>query len=149
MASVLVSWVKGHLNGEKTIQHKLNDEAHSLACEFFTRDQGYYNPSTSVLDPPSSEILILLDNSTLTSKMSTFLREQLTTAQIQATICKSENWEEITFNKVDWDSYGRALNHASQCYRISLIKLSHKLCNTNYQNKEYYGKSDTCPCYLS
>ncbi len=94
MVSVLVSWVKGHLNGEKTIQHNLNDEAHSLACEFFTRDQGYYNPSISVLDPPSSEISILLDNSTLTSKMSTFLREQLTTAQIQATICKSENWED-------------------------------------------------------
>ncbi len=145
MASVLISWVKGHLNGEKTIQHKLNDEAHSLACEFLTRDQGYYNPSTSVLDPPYSGISILFDNSTLTSKMSTFSREQLTAVKIQATICKSEKWEEITFNRVDWDSYGRALSHASRCDRISLIKLSHKLCNTNYQNKEYYGNLIRAP----
>lgn len=94
-------------NGEKTVQHRLNDEAHSLAYDILVKDQGYYNPSTRVIDPLSSGISILFDNSTLTSKMSTFLREQLTTAPLQATICKS------------------------------LIKLLHKLCNTNHQNKKY------------
>ncbi len=87
---VQISWVKGHFNGEKAVQHELNDEAHSLAYDFLANDQGYYNPSTRVIDPTSSEISILFDNSTLTSKLSTFLREQLMTTQLQATICKSE-----------------------------------------------------------
>ncbi len=128
------------------MQHRLNDEAHFLAQDFLANDQGYYNLRTRVIDPPSSEIFILFDNSTLTSKLSTFLREQLTTTQLQATICTSEEWKESTFNKVDWESYGKALKQASRCHRISLIILSHKLCNTNHQNKKYYGNPDTCPC---
>lgn len=55
--------------GRKNIPHKLNDEAYSLAYNFLARDQGCYNPSTTVINPPSSEILILFDNSTLTSKI--------------------------------------------------------------------------------
>ncbi len=40
-----LSWVKGHHNGGKLVQHPFNDRAHSLAYNFITQDQGYYNPS--------------------------------------------------------------------------------------------------------
>jgi hypothetical protein len=31
-----------------------------------------------------------------------------------------------------------------RCHRISISKLTHKLLNTNYQNKKYYGKPLCC-----
>jgi hypothetical protein len=99
---VTLSWVKGHHNGEKLIQHSLNDEAHSVAYNFITQDQGNYNPSSTVIDPPTAEISILFDHSTLISKVSSFLREQLTATPLQATkatICKAENWTSEVFSK--------------------------------------------------
>ncbi len=50
------------------------------------------------------------------------------------------------FHKIDWEAYRKALSRKSRNHRISWIKLSHRLVNTNVQNKKYYNKSDTCPC---
>ncbi len=99
-----------------------------------------------ILDPPSYEVSILFDNCTLTSKLPSTLREQLYTTPLINTICKTENWSIDTFQKVNWTSYGSAFSSQPWCHRISITKLKHKSLNSNYQNKKYYGKSDTCPC---
>ncbi len=143
---ISLTWVKGHHSGKKMIQHKLNEDAHHLAYNFIAKDQGYYNPSTTSIDPPSAEISILFNGSTLTSKISSFLRDQLTSGPLQSMICKAENWTSNEFLKVDWESYKKALQQSSRSHRMNLVKLSHNLGNTNSQNKKYYGKSDICPC---
>lgn len=109
VSSVSLSWVKGHYTGnKKSVPHILNKMAHNLANDYLHQDMDYYNPSSIVLESPSSEISILYDNSTITSKMNTILKQELYKKSLQDTICKTENWNVQTFHKVDWISYGRA-----------------------------------------
>jgi hypothetical protein len=147
MTSVTLSWVKGHYSGtEKSKPHILNDMVHDLANEFLKQDNSDYNPSQTVLEPPSSEISILYDNSTITSNLNNTLRNELYKKRLQETICKAEKWSVQTFERVNWPSYGRAFKNISRCRQNSISKLSHKLFNTNYQNNQYYGHEGKCPC---
>jgi hypothetical protein len=68
---------------------------------------------------------------------------------IQATICKQEDWSEEAFLSVDWAAHEYAFSRTWSCKRISYTKLTHKLLNTNVQNRKRYGKSDLCPCCVS
>jgi hypothetical protein len=45
----------------------------------------------------------------ITSKMSIYLSEQLFAPALHANICKAEKWPSETFDRVDWTSYGKAL----------------------------------------
>lgn len=88
MTLVTLYWVKGHYSGkEKSKPRILNDMAHNLANDFLKQDMGYYNPSRTVLEPPSSEISIRYDNSTITSNLNTALRNKLHKKHLQDTIC--------------------------------------------------------------
>ncbi len=46
---------------------------------------------------------------------------------------------------VAWPSFYQALCRIPRSHRISIMKLSHRLWNTNYQNSKYYGETDNCP----
>lgn len=52
VTSVSLSRVKGHYNREKSINHKLNEESHSLMYNYLTRGQGYFNLRPVAVDPP-------------------------------------------------------------------------------------------------
>jgi hypothetical protein len=141
--------LKDTLKGEeKSTPHIFNDIAHALAYSFLHRDNNYYNPSRTVINPPSSDVAILYDNSTLTSNMSSVLKDCLYKDSLKATICKTENWTPEIFQQIDWQSCAAALSCISHCQRISICKLSHKLLNRNYQSNKYYNSSDVCPCCL-
>jgi hypothetical protein len=71
------------------------------------QDQQYYNPSRTVLDPPSYEVSILFEGSTLTSKPSPILRLQLHTAPLINTICKAKKCFLEVSQKIDWPAFGR------------------------------------------
>jgi len=87
--NITVSWVKGHFTGaKKSTEHKLNDMVHDLAKDFLRKDQGYYNPRRQVIGPPSLEVSILFDNSTLTSNISKYVKFQLSSKKLCSTICK-------------------------------------------------------------
>jgi hypothetical protein len=78
--------------------------------------------------------------------MSTIMRKAIDGPSLKDTICKTEKWNKDLLNKVDWKAYGKVFQSISNCRRISMTKISHKLLNTNYQNKKFYGQPDTCPC---
>jgi hypothetical protein len=44
--------------------------AHNLANNFLSKDQKDLNPRTLALDPPSAEVSIILEGSSITSKES-------------------------------------------------------------------------------
>lgn len=76
--NISLLWIKGHYEGtEKSPLHSLNEVAHNLVHDFLQCDQGAYNPRSKVLEPPSAEVSILFDNSTLTSNLPSILRESL------------------------------------------------------------------------
>jgi hypothetical protein len=82
----------------------------------------------------------------LVTKIKETLRRDMYSAAIQATICKQENWTETEFLSIDWAAHEYAFLRAWSCKCITYSKLTHKLLNTNVQNRKYYGKSDLCPC---
>jgi hypothetical protein len=95
---ISVQWVKGHLKGKKkTIEHWLNKEVHNLADSFLQGTYGYESRK-QVIDAPSYEVSILRGRSTLTSKLSTYISEQLYSEPLQNTICKNEGWAPDTLN---------------------------------------------------
>jgi hypothetical protein len=145
--NIKLTWVKGHYQeNKKTIEHKLNDTVHDLAYQYLKNTPGLNSSRKQVIDPPSYEISVLFDGSTLTSKLQQFISSQLYSKSLQDTICKNENWTCETFQLVDWNAYQKAFTSASRSHRISLCKISHRLVNTNSQNKKYYNKPDICPC---
>jgi hypothetical protein len=116
------------------------------AYDYLQKDMGSFNPSTDMIEPPSSIISIAYENSTVTSNLPKILNHNLYSTPLLQTICKAEKWSHDTFHKVDWKAYDKAFTSVSRCKQISLSKLSHNLLNTNYQNQKYYGHPDTCPC---
>ncbi len=44
-----------NLSAPKKKSPNFSINSHSLAYDFLTKDQGYYSPSTTVIDPPSSD----------------------------------------------------------------------------------------------
>jgi hypothetical protein len=106
---VTLSWVKGHYTEDKkSIQHSLNKAAHKSANDFLHKDQSYFNPSGVIIDPPTPEVSIFHDSSTITSNLPTILQKALHSAALQNTICKTEKLSEAHFDKVDWAADGRA-----------------------------------------
>jgi hypothetical protein len=65
--------------------------------------------------------------------------------QLQAKLKKDNNWTATTFQMVDWDAYHKAIQRVPRSHRISIMKLSHQLWNTNHQNRKYYGHPELCP----
>jgi 5-methylcytosine-specific restriction endonuclease McrA len=73
------------------------------------------------------------------------IQQALHEDQLISKICQDNRWTKETFNRVDWETYKRALQEFPRSHRISLIKLTHKLWNTNLQDMWYYGESGLCP----
>ncbi len=145
--NINICWVKGHYTGNnKSVEHHLNAAAHSLANDFLRQHQGPFNPRAQVIHPPSTEVSIQYDGTALTSNPSTYVKFHLYADKLQHTICKSENWTQEIFHRIDWEAYKKAFSTFSRCQRIGISKLSHKLLNTNNQNNKYYGTSALCPC---
>ncbi len=87
-----ITWIKGHYRGEKkSTPHILNETAHILANDFLHKDQGYFNPSKVVIDPPSWEVSILYDQSTITSNLSKTLNSELHSKRNKLPFVKQRN----------------------------------------------------------
>jgi len=102
--------------------------------------------SREYLPPPHSEVTFQFNGLPLTARIRSTLHRALYENQILATICKQEGWMELLFHQVDWGACKYAMQQTWSCKWIAYTKLSHKLLNTNVQNKKFYGKSNLCPC---
>jgi len=63
---------------------------------------------------------------------------------LKSKLQKDNDWMEATLDTVTWDEYYSALRQLPRSHRISIMKLSHQLWNTNVQNNKFYGSSETC-----
>jgi hypothetical protein len=63
---------------------------------------------------------------------------------LKSKLQKDNDWTEETLDTVTWDEYYAALQQLLRSCRISIMKLSHQLWNTNVQNNKFYGLPETC-----
>jgi hypothetical protein len=106
-----------------------------------------YSPrSVPYINPPHNAVWISYGGHPLLTKIQSTICHDLYSSSIQATICKQEGWTLTQFNQIDWPAHEFAFLRTWSTKRIAYTKLSHKLLNTNVQNKKFYGKSDLCPC---
>jgi hypothetical protein len=106
-------------------------------------------PQTEYISPPNNTVTTYYKGKPLVEKIKETIRRDTYLPTIQATICKQEDWSEEAFLSIDWAAHEYAFSRTWSCKRISYTKLTHKLLNTNVQNRKYYGKSDLCPCCVS
>jgi len=94
----------------------------------------------------STEVISIIRHSERIINISKgIIQQALHEDQLISKICQDNRWTKETFNRVDWETYKRALQEFPRSHRISLIKLTHKLWNTNLQDMWYYGESGLCP----
>jgi hypothetical protein len=103
-------------------------------------------PVATFVNPPHNAVQLHLNGLPLLSKVKGTLRHELYKASLQVTICKQEGWTDYQFNQVDWSAHEYAFQSTWSAKRITYTKLVHNLLNTNVKNKQFYGKSDLCPC---
>jgi hypothetical protein len=103
-------------------------------------------PVATFVNPPNNAVQLYLNGHPLLSKVKSTLRRELYKASLQATICKQEGWTDYQFNQVDWSAHEYAFQSTWSAKRITYTKLLHNLLNTNVKNRQFYGKSDLCPC---
>ncbi len=58
---------------------------------------------------------------------------------------KDNDWNSNEFQEVDWQAFHSAYKTMSRSHRISIMKLTKGIWNTNTQNKKYYYESPLCP----
>ncbi len=120
-------WVKAHYKGEKQLKHNLNDMADKLAVTFNSKRRP---PATSNVYSPLSEAKILLDSAPITSQLRKIILAISHAPDLQQHIIKSSNWEERTFQLVDWRAHKKAFNKYNRVQRIKITKLAHGLYQT-------------------
>jgi len=108
-----------------------------------------FPPQIEYLSSPNNTVSVYYKGKPLVGKIKETIRCNIYLPAIQTTICKQENWSEEAFLSIDWSAHEYAFSRTWSCKRISYTKLTHKLLNTNVQNRKYYGKSDMCPCCFS
>jgi hypothetical protein len=64
---------------------------------------------------------------------------------LQQNLMKDNMWDEDTFQMIAWRDFERALQTLPRSHRVSIMKLTHQLWNTNTQSHKYYGDDDKCP----
>jgi hypothetical protein len=142
------TWVKGHYEGDDDdqIEYTMNRLSHSDAVHHRKHPPNSLQ-STAPFYLPSSHIITVYNSGDMvTSKLPHSIRETIHYQPLKEKILKDTKWTEGTFQRVDWDAFGRALHQLPRCNRISVVKLSNSLWNTNHQNNKYYNTSATCPC---
>ncbi len=58
-------------------------------------------------------------------------------------------WEKITYDSVDWATFGEVFTKLLKGKQMSYTKLTHGLLNTNEQNFKFYNGNRNCPCFLN
>lgn len=112
----------------------------------FIQDPSLQNHSMAVDTTPLSHVITLLHDSTpFTGDIKMKIHELEYQRQLQAKVQKDNCWTDNQFHAVNWTAYYQAYRRVPRYHRISLMKLSHKLWNTNSQNERFCDQTSTCP----
>jgi hypothetical protein len=95
--------------------------------------------------PLSHVITLLHQDKPIDNDVRKFIQDAAYAYPLQQNIQKDTGWSDDLLAKVAWPSIYQAIRCIPCSHRISIMKLSHRLWNTNYQNDKYYGETDNCP----
>ena len=145
---VLGRWVKGHFTGdERRVEHDLNDLVNDIANQFREDPPRGCEPSSCPMFHRSLVAAAYMEGSMITSKLARTIYERFFLEGLTMTIRKYNKWSEDTFNKVDWDIFGKVFHSYSRFHQISVAKFIHGLWNTGYQKVKYkQDQNGLCPC---
>lgn len=115
----------------------------------YAEDMATVLPHQDYVSPSNNAVTLYYKGQPLLTHIKRTITHDLHFDAIRSTICKQENWTLENFSAIDWDAHEFAFSRTWSCRRITYSKLTHKLLNTNDQNKRFYGKSDLCPCCLA
>jgi hypothetical protein len=101
--------------------------------------------SASDHSPLSHVISLRLHGKDIEQDLRQAINEVEYSEPLQRKVMKDTGWSEVQFHAVDWPAYYRAFRRVPRTHRISIMKLTHCLWNTNTQNKRFYGQTDQCP----
>ena len=119
-----------------------NAAAHSLAVHRL-RQHNSTGFDDDMTEPTS--IVALYNGSPLTRGLPQQVAVDAHFTALKTKLQKDNNWDESTFNRVDWNNYHRAIISLPRTKRLSISKLSHRLWNTNEQNSKFYQQDSKCP----
>jgi len=112
----------------------------------FIQDPSIQNHSKAVDTSPLSHVITLLHNSAAyNGDIKTKIHELENQQNLQLKVQKDNQWSDAQFHAVNWAAYYQAYRRVTRSHRISIMKLSHQLWNTNSQNEKFYGQPNTCP----
>jgi hypothetical protein len=116
----------------------------------FIQEPSLYNLHLANESTPLTHVVTLVhDNTVFTGDIRIKIHELEYQEQLKAKLQKDNNWTSQQFQMVDWQTYFKALRQIPRSHRVSIMKLSHQLWNTNIQNEKFYGHSNICPiCQL-
>jgi len=117
----------------------------------FVQEPSLHNLHRANESTPLTHVVTLVhDNTTFTGDIRTKIHELEYQEQLKAKLQKDNDWTSQQFQMVDWPAYFKALRRIPWSHRVSIMKLSHQLWNTNTQNEKFYGHSNICPvCQLA
>jgi hypothetical protein len=119
-----------------------------LSAAFIT-DPTFNNYISAVDSTPMSHVITVL-HTVLTGDIRTTIQDFEYSQPIREKLRKDNSWTDGQKNMVDWVSFYNAMRKIPRSHRISIMKLSHQLWNTNVQNNKYYNQISSCPmCGLS
>ena len=112
-----VSWIRGHQDSKVPVEKlsleaQLNVEADELADKYIEANPDLEYETVPLL--PASGIQLELNIGTVTHHMKRELRLARTAAPMKAYLCRKFDWDEETFENVDWESFRLAMGRLKQ-----------------------------------
>jgi hypothetical protein len=144
-------FVKGHQDKKKPyaelpLKAQLNCDADDLANGYIHRNPNKdYNTATMI---PSGKAQLHLPTGTVSSKLNTELRLARTTGPLKAHLQKKFEWDDTTFDDIDWEVSRRAYNWQRK-HRTTLLKHANDITpigkRVNRYDPKYPAACPSCP----
>jgi hypothetical protein len=112
--------------------------------ESMTPQQIPINPSNLTEKMDTHVITINHNGKAILEGLEKVIHHNVHLPVLKSKLQKDNDWMEDTLDTVAWDEYYSALRQLPRSHRISIMKLSHQLWNTNVQNNKFYGLLETC-----
>jgi hypothetical protein len=126
---ITTEWTPGHPTpADPRGEHVQNASAHRLAVNRL-RDLSTTGLDNDIQD--TSPITILYKGSPITKEHPQQVSANVHYNALKSKLQKDNEWDEETFDSVDWNNYHKAIISLPHPYRLFIAKLSHKLWNTN------------------
>ena len=119
-----LSHVKGHQDRDKpydklSLSAQLNVDADKLADEWIQAHPDYNHRTVPILPTAGSQLHVA--GGTATHNLKLELKLARTEEDLKSHYCDKFEWEDSTFNDVDWSGHGRAIKYLDK-HRKTLVK---------------------------